>query len=194
LDSSQIPSESLADAIEAFNALLKSVAHSVLGAGDKPHWNVKVQGGSAVLGYQIADKSITPSKANRMLKVIHGGLKSLAEGTDLPEDFPADAVRHLYDLGNVKLKARRQQSPIRIWFKKEPERLDENVIDNAQKFMNAYKEFGTVEGRIDTLQKRRNQFVIYEPIWDKFLEEARKHFGQRGCNRIDLGDPHPSDV
>ncbi len=140
-----IPAPAFVKSVRAFADLLNGIAQDACGDAKAVIWEVSVARGSTLIGADIA-----PAADRTAARRVRELIREPPERTRARfRDFP------------------RPVEGTRIWLGKRPEDMLRNDEDAPAK-PDSFAEYGTVEGRLETLSARGGpHFVIYEPIWDR---------------------------
>lgn len=181
-------------ATRAFFSCVQEIARAVAPEGEVPQWIVRTRAGSHLIGLDPA-----PGAAARTIKAVYDharqGLDQLAEGAagenSVNQFLPDAAIRHLKTLSEMTERPKRNPIVVRIWIEKKPKAIGHQVAKSIlESWGSDYRDYGTVEGRLDAVQDRNNllQIRIYDAAFqqavicnldDDMLSEAFGHFRKR---------------
>jgi hypothetical protein len=108
------------------------------------------------------------------------------EGSHLPES----ALKHLRALSELSEPGKEKPIDMRLWVKKKPVAMNPDIGRAiAEDWRSDYSDFGTVEGKLDTIQDRGSlQIFVRDPLYtgsircyfdEKLLPQAFKSFRKR---------------
>ena len=142
----KVPAPEFLKAVRAFTGLLDDIAEDACGDKRAVGWEISVAKGSQLIGADIA-----PAADLDAVETVRALLRRPPRRTrDRFRSFP------------------RPIEGTRIWIGKEDSDGLPNGDDKQSARTGPFTEYGTVEGKLDTLSARGGiDFTIYEPIWDK---------------------------
>lgn len=175
--------------VRAFFAIVTEVTTKVAGRKSAIKWTVAVREGSNLVGLDPVP-GFNPAVINRVISAVSSGIAQLEDRAAQPTSFSERAIKSLRELADVVGVSEDDDTLVRVWVKKEPVRLShKSVAHVAQLLASEHEDYGSVEGRLQTVTERGGfHFVIYQILWDDsvrcFVPEhlaqvAIQSFGQR---------------
>lgn len=148
-----ISPEQFIAAARHFFGYVNELTRALSPSGEAPHWVVKVREGSSVIGVEP-----TPGSVQNVVQAIYAkaetGFNWLASGTVEDSGLPEPAISHLHDLSKLTEGGRGTRgTSMRLWVKHRPLEVEPKIAEVIREDWRAdYKDFGTVEGRLETIQ------------------------------------------
>lgn len=168
-------------AARAFFGYVNEITRALATSGETPQWYVRVREGSAIIGVDPA-----PSAPQNIVQSIYSkaetGFRWLANGTVDDSGLPEPAIRHLRDLSELTAGARGALMNVKLWVRHKPLDVDSKIAEVVREdWRTDYKDFGTVEGRLETIQDRdgKLQLQIRDAI---FRQTIRCYFPEDMLN------------
>jgi hypothetical protein len=160
-------------AANAFFGYVQEISRAVAPEGEAPHWIVRTREGSHLLGLDPA-----PGAKVQVVKAIYIrarlGIDQLMDGEDGEDGdgtaksplLPDDAIKHLKALSEMSDRPQRNPVAVRFWIEKKPKPIGHQVAKAImEKWGEDYRDFGTVEGKLDAIQDRNNlQIRVYDAM------------------------------
>lgn len=184
----EVTADRFAKGVSEFLSLIKSVAKSVTGRRDGVEWLVDVEPGSLCVVYSPRPLRASPTDIPRVLDTVEAGVVAVEGRSAPPPNFPEEAVRSAGALAGIldgkqldRIVVRRDGRSHRISL--------ETVahVDSLQGVQ--YRDWGTVEGRLQTISERaRMLFMVYDDLTDRptrcyfqddMLDDVMQGFGHR---------------
>lgn len=121
-----------------------------LGPDRAPEWTVRVREGSNLI---VVDPiAIPPEVANAVYAQVQRGVSRLADGDIEESGLTEPALRHLRTLSDLN-QAPKRRAALRIWVERKPILLTPEIGETIREDMRIdYRDFGTVEGRLEAIQ------------------------------------------
>jgi hypothetical protein len=177
-------------AARAFFGCVEEVAKAVAREGNEPAWIVRTREGSHLLGVDPAP-GFDPAVIKAVYSRMKHGVEHLVAGEIDTARLPDPAIRHLKTLSELSEGPRRRNPvQVRIWVEKKPNPIGHEVAKTIiESWRSDYRDFGTIEGRLEAIQGRNNlkiqvfdalmrQTVVCHVTEDK-LSEAFANFRKR---------------
>lgn len=175
-------------AVAAFFGYVAEISSQVAPKGEVPRWVVRVKEGSDLIALQ-------PIQATQyhasVYKRAERGFRALAEDGTHASDLSEAAIGHLTTLSKLASGPKGHPMYLRLWVERTPIEIDATIASKVrEEEAQGYHDFGTVEGRLDTVQDRDGdlQFRVKDALvkqtvrcylTEEQLEEAFKHFRHR---------------
>jgi len=139
-------------AVRAFFGYVEEVGRMLTPQGDEPKWIVRVKEGSSLIGVDPA-----PMAAIEVVRSVYAksasGIRALAEGNIEEAALSEGAMKHLRVLSDLSAGSKSAPVPIRLWVEKKPVALSAEIGETIREdFRVDYKDYGTVEGRLEAIQ------------------------------------------
>ena len=137
----------------AFFGYVHEVASMVSPQGGEPHWKVQVREGSALIAMDPL-----PSAPAEIVRVVYAkarsGAQALADGDIEAAGLTEGALKHLRAMSEVAEGSKGLPTPVRIWVERKPVQVNAEIARVIREdWRAAYSDFGTVEGRLRTIQE-----------------------------------------
>jgi hypothetical protein len=184
-----ISPEKFLTATRAFFGYVDEIGKTVVGDDERPNWVVRVRSGSSLIGVDP-----TPMTSPAIVQAIYAraakGANALSEGDIDASDLPERALTHLRTLSDVLPLSGVGSTPMRIWVKKQPIALSREMGDLIKEMQRSdYRDYGTVEGRLEAIQDHRGlelrirdsllKLTVRCTVPEEKLEEVFRHFRKR---------------
>lgn len=187
LDGPKITSDHFARAINAFFDLLEEVSQQMTGSAKGVRWIITVEHGSDVL--HAAPELINGASVRMpvLVDTISRGIRLLETRAQRPSHFSDSALRLTRELAKVPDGEDVWTAQVKSTDK--PVSISRRAITNVSRILGEdIEEYGTVEGRLQTLSERRPHFALYDPLTDDAVRcnikedqvaDAWRAFGRR---------------
>lgn len=141
-------------AVKAFFGYVEELGNTLAPEGERPTWTVHVKEGSALIGVEP-----TPRTARNTLDLIYSRVEAdigrLVVGDIEGARLPDSVLKHLKSLSELTESPRKGPTEIRLWVRRKPVVMEPAVARTIREdWRSDYADFGTIEGRLDTIQDR----------------------------------------
>jgi hypothetical protein len=142
-------------AVRAFFGYVKEVENLVAPEGEDVGWTVHVREGSSLIGMEP-----TPSMSANVVQLVYSrveeGIRRLSAGDIDGAHLPEPALKHLRTLSEMTDGPRGVPTKLRLWVKKKPVSMEPEIGRAISEDWRAdYSDYGTIEGRLETIQDYR---------------------------------------
>lgn len=153
----------------AFFGYVEEISRAMAPENDAPRWTVRVREGSTVLAVEP-----TVSAPGEIVAAIYSraesGIRYLAAGDIQDAALSEPAMKHLRVLSEMAETARRRPAPVRFWVRRKPIDIGAEIARVIREdWQIDYNDFGTIEGRLETIQDRGS---LQLHIRDAYLRQA----------------------
>jgi hypothetical protein len=157
-------------AARAFFGYVNEISQALAPSGEHLRWTVKVREGSALLGV-VPAAATDPQLVQSIYAKAENGVRWLASGNIDQSGLPEPAIKHLRALSELTEGQRGALLNVRLWIKRVPVDVDAGIAEVVrQDWRTDYKDFGTVEGRLETIQDRDGTLLLQ--IRDSMLRQT----------------------
>ena len=157
-------------AANAFFGYVQEISRAVAPEGEAPDWIVRTREGSHLLGLDPA-----PGAKAQVLKAIYMrarlGIDQLTDGeggdgTAKSPLLPDGAIKHLKVLSEMSDRPQRNPVAVRLWIERKPKPIGHQLVEAImERWGEDYRDFGTIEGKLDAIQDRNNlQIRVYDAM------------------------------
>lgn len=170
----ELPPDRFIAAVRAFFGYINEVGKTLVDDGDALGWTVRVREGSALIAVHPTP-NVAPEIVQSLYSKAERGIRDVANGQLDDANLPEPALRHLRALSDLTLARVDHIVPMQIWIRRKPISLDVRIADVIREDLRAeYNDFGTVEGRLETIQDRRGslQLQIRDPMFKQLVRCA----------------------
>lgn len=175
--------------VRSFFTIVAEVTAKVAGKKTAVQWNVAVREGSNLVGLDPLP-GFNAAVIGKIMVAVADGVSQLEDRAAQPQFFSERAIKGLRDLADVVGTTEEDDTRVRVWVKKEPMSLSHKAVAHvAQLLASEHEDYGSVEGRLQTVTERGGfHFVIYQILWDdpvrcyvpdRLAQKAIAPFGQR---------------
>ncbi|HVW74439.1 MAG TPA: hypothetical protein VHC39_12420 [Rhizomicrobium sp.] len=163
-------------AIRAFFGYVKEISDTTSNADTDVAWKVHVKEGSALIG-MIPTKAVPGPVIEAVYAKVSAGIDHIRNGDIEGSNLPEAALKHLRSLSEMSEAEKRKPVEMRIWVKRKPIVMGADIGRAiAEDWRSDYSDFGTVEGRLDTIQDRGSlQIFVRDPL---YTGSIRCHFDE----------------
>lgn len=168
------PADFLA-AARAWFGLVQDVAQSVTEDGRPIQWAVHVREGSNLLAL-VPKEDVPPEVVRSTRAMTARGIRSVASGKIDASGFSPTALTHLRTLADLTVPNGKPGLVVRAWIDHKAMEVTPTIANVIQEDERAsYKDIGTVEGRLETIQEKRHglQFEVRDAL---LHQTVRCHF------------------
>jgi len=176
-------------AVRAFFGYVKEISEMTSNVDTDVSWKVHVKEGSALIG--IAPSASVPiSVVEAVYAKVTAGIEHVRSGDVEGSHLPEAALKHLRALSDLSEPGKDKPIDMRLWVKKKPVAMNPEIGRViAEEWRSDYSDFGTVEGKLDTIQDRGSlQIFVRDPLYagsircyfdEKLLPYAFENFRKR---------------
>lgn len=161
IEATDLSPEKFLEAVTAFFELVRGVAKNIAHA--PVNWKVEVDKGSAVVRAVVMNPTI---ESGECIDAVTRGVRSIRSGARIiPPGFTNREVRAARTLADLNDDTHIQS--IALQNGSSPEPIPKTIVELADAilFREAYKDFGSLEGVIDSLSARHGSSCsVYEPL------------------------------
>ncbi len=153
-------------AVRAFFGYVKEISETTSNADTDITWKVQVKEGSALIG--VAPTASAPiSVVEAVYAKVTSGIEHVRSGDVEGSHLPESALKHLRALSELSEPGKDKPIEMRLWVKKKPVAMNPEIGRAiAEDWRSDYSDFGTVEGRLDTIQDRGSlQIFVRDPLY-----------------------------
>ena len=153
-------------AVRAFFGYVKEISDTTSNAETDVVWKVHVKEGSALIG-MVPTGSVPINVVNAVYAKVSSGIEHVRSGDVEGSNLPEPALKHLRVLSEMSEADKRKPVEMRIWVKRKPIAMSADIGRAiAEDWRSDYSDFGTVEGRLDTIQDRGSlQIFVRDPLY-----------------------------
>jgi hypothetical protein len=148
-------------AARAFFGYVQEIGRVLAPSGEEPRWIVHVREGSTLLGVE-AVKSVPRELLDAVYSRAESGIRHLTEGDIEGSRLSETALKHVRALSELaEGSSQRRPTRFRIWVRHTPIDMDASIAKVIQEDWRIdYHDFGTVEGRLETIQDREGRLQL----------------------------------
>jgi hypothetical protein len=164
-------------AARAWFGLVQEVARAVTAGGKQIQWVVHVREGSNLLA-MVPHEATPPDVVRSTRAMTAKGLRSVASGKIGASGFTPTAIGHLRVLADLATTEGEPGLKVRAWIDHQPVDVTPRIASVIHEDERAgYKDIGTVEGRLETIQERQTglQFEVRDTL---LRQTVRCHFAE----------------
>ena len=153
-------------AVRAFFGYVKDISDATSNADTDVTWKVHVKEGSALIGI-IPATSAPISVVEAVYAKVTAGIEHVRSGDIDGANLPESALKHLRALSELSEPGKFKPAEMRIWVKKKPIAMNSEIGRViAEDWRSDYADFGTIEGKLVTIQDRGSlQIFIRDPLY-----------------------------
>jgi hypothetical protein len=164
-------------AVRAFFGYVKEISEDRANAESDIGWKVHVKEGSALIAISPA-ASAPVSVVEAVYEKAASGIEHVRRGDIEGSALPESALRYLRTLSELSEPDKRKPVEMRIWIKRKPVSMGADIGRAiTEDWRSDYSDFGTIEGRLDTIQDRGSLIIfVRDPL---FPTSIRCHFDEK---------------
>jgi hypothetical protein len=168
-----LPPDRFLAAVRAFFGYVQEIEAGL--DGDALGWTVRVREGSALIAIDPAPAA-PPELVESVYTLAEHGIRDVANGQIDKANLSESALRHLKVLSELTVARQDRIVPMQVWVRRRPISLTPRIRDVIREDRRAdYNDFGTVEGRLETIQDRDGSLLMH--IRDRmFRQKIRCYF------------------
>ncbi len=141
-------------AVKAFFGYVKEISDTTSNTDTDVTWKVHVKEGSALIG-MVPTGSAPISVIDAVYAKVSKGIEHIRSGDIEGANLPEAALKHLRYLSEMSEPDKRKPVEMRLWVRKQPIAMSADIGRAiAEDWRSAYSDFGTIEGKLDTIQER----------------------------------------
>ncbi len=214
-----LPPDQFLAAVRHFLAYVEEMAKFVAPSGGAADWLVRVKEGSNLIGIDPGPKAqIVPVRM--LYRAMDQGMRAVSTQGVEASKFPDGALRHLRALSEMGQGPKGKPLPLRLWIERRPTIIGKEIAQAIREdWKSDYKDYGTIEGDLETIQDRGSlqirvrdqllkqsvQCLVPEEMLKEIFENFRRrveiygliHYRRNGhpiSIAVDRIDPLPPDV
>src|SRR5262245_49621686 len=136
----------------AFFGYVEEISRAVAPEADMPRWTVRVREGSTILAVEPTD-TVPANLVSAVYLRAEQGIRYLAAGDVQEAGLTEPAIKHLSVLSEMTEGSRRRPTRVRLWVRRKPVDVGSEIARVVREdWREDYKDFGTIEGRLETIQ------------------------------------------
>jgi len=150
-------------AARAFFGYVQEITHALSPGIEPVRWIVRVREGSALLAVDPSS-DISQEVVQRIYTRTERGIHHLIDQDIEESALPETALRHLRTLSEMTEPGPKNAAPVplRLWVQKRPITLEPKIASVIREDWRAdYNDFGTIEGRLETIQESYGSLQFY---------------------------------
>jgi len=189
IDGENITPEKFIRGVRAFFALLADVTETVCEGREQVAWRVQVKEGSNLVE-AVPLVGAHSEDVGAIIDRVGLGVATIEDTDDDLEGWSPRAINSFKDMGVLSGVNDDDDTVVRVWVRREPLPITHRTVARVAEINRlGYKDYGSVEGRLQVLSERGSlHIMVYEPVWDKpircyidedLLNRSRESFGKR---------------
>jgi hypothetical protein len=163
--SDNLPPDEFLSAVRNFLGYVEKMGKFIAPFGGADDWLVRVKEGSNLIGLDPGKKAkLVPVRS--LYRAIETGIKAIESGNLDAAQVPYAALNHLKLLSQVGKKGKIRTTQLRVWIEKRPTFIGDGIaIAIEEDWRSDYKDHGSIEGKLGTIQDRRGlQIKVDDPV------------------------------
>ncbi|MCX5636156.1 MAG: hypothetical protein NTX52_00480 [Planctomycetota bacterium] len=169
IEGPRIAADKFSRGVRTFFDLIEDIAMNVSGKRKSIEWLISVKQGSVAICATAESLNGSQEIVNRTIQAIDNGIKAVGRRAKRPAYFSDNALKKLYELGNITGIDEEGIHHIRIKIDKKINELAPSSVSHIDEILGTpNRAYGTIEGKLQVLSVRnRLNFRVYESLTDK---------------------------